>query len=59
MFFACWDFTSVGCVMTQLLSHYGYLFFFQHGPDKHSNMPSDGTVHELTRNVRCTGDFRS
>ena len=25
--------------------------FLQHAPDKHSNMPSDGTVHELTRNV--------
>lgn len=23
----------------------------KHGPDKHSNMPSDGTVHELTRNT--------
>ena len=34
------------------LPHHGYLLFLQHGPDKHSNMPSDGTVHELTRNVR-------
>lgn len=25
--------------------------FRQHGPDKHLNMPKDGTVHELTRNV--------
>ena len=25
--------------------------FWQHGPDKHLNMPRDGTVHELTRNV--------
>ncbi|XP_031567122.1 exocyst complex component 7-like [Actinia tenebrosa] len=23
----------------------------KHGPDKHSNMPKDGTVHELTRNT--------
>lgn len=23
----------------------------RHAPDKHSNMPSDGTVHELTRNT--------
>ena len=29
---------------------------FQHGSDKHSNMPSDGTVHELTRNVSSSSD---
>ncbi|XP_068690632.1 exocyst complex component 7-like [Montipora foliosa] len=31
-----------------------------HGPDNHSNMPSDGTVHELTRNIEfqlCKLDY--